>query len=283
MKPFAFSRHLIFSLLLFLSICISQSTKAMIVKPGRSILSMNSSNLVRDKINFNYGWQFYKVDNVKSNKDSNVKTMYDISRKDFSSQFLNEYISSGGIASQQIQKEVEKAISDFNDEYPTIASKDWQAICLPHTANIEPLESGINQWEGVCYYRKSFLVPSQYIGKRISIEFEGAMQQSDIWINGKLISQHKGGYTPFSIDLTGVVSNNKSNEIIVRLDNRAGRDFPVGKDLKKMGFNYWSGIYRSVFLHITNPIHITDAVKMNKVCRWRCLFQNPHPYLKNVR
>ena len=86
---------------------------------------------------------------------------------------------------------------------------------MPNTAKIEPLESGINQWEGVCYYRKTFSIPAQYKGKKITIEFECAMQQSDVWINGKMVCQHKGGYTPFSVDLTGLINANKVNEVIV--------------------------------------------------------------------
>ncbi len=265
------------AILIFLfSICLTNSldaenTKSKVIAPKKDNYS------AREKINFNHGWLFFRIDSssMKSEKGSSVKTMYDTSRKDFSSQFLNEYISSGGNASVQVQKEVEKAITDFEREYPVIAKKEWQSVSLPHTAKIEPLESGINQWEGVCYYRKTFSIPSQYKGKKISVEFEGAMQQSDIWINGKLVSQHKGGYTPFSVDLSELVSNSKLNEIIVRLDNRADKDFPAGKALKKNGFNYWSGIYRSVFLEITNPVHITDAVKMNKVSGGGVFFRTP--------
>jgi beta-galactosidase len=276
MKTFTFSRILIFSFLSLFFVCITNLLEATNIKSDKSHYSKKGSNSVREKINFNHEWQFYRMDSssMKSGKESSVKTMYDTSRKDFSSQFLNEYISSGGNASQQIQKEVEKAITDFNREYPGIAKKEWQSVSLPHTAKIESLESGIHQWEGVCYYRKTFSIPSHYKGKKISIDFEGAMQQSDIWINGKLVSQHKGGYTPFSVDLTELVDN-KEIEIIVRLDNRAGKDFPVGKDLKKNGFNYWSGIYRSVFLQITNPVHITDAVKMNKVAGGGVFFRTP--------
>ncbi|NWJ51984.1 MAG: DUF4982 domain-containing protein [Bacteroidetes bacterium] len=277
MKKSTPSHLIIFTFLSLFSFCITNSLEAQRVKPDVLHSFQKGSSLAREKINFNHGWSFFRIDssNIKSGKESSVKTMYDTSRKDFSSQFLNEYISSGGNASQQIHQEVEKAISDFNREYPAIVKQKWQSISLPHTAKIEPLESGINQWEGVCYYRKTFSIPSKYKGKKISIAFEGAMQQSDIWINGKLVSQHKGGYTPFSVDLSELTFDNKLNEVIVRLDNRAGKDFPVGKSLKKNGFNYWSGIYRSVFLQVTNPVHITDAVKMNKVSGGGVFFRTP--------
>jgi len=269
--------RLFISFFLFFSVCFINSLKAVNVTPNKSQSALTHNNAVRLKINFNHDWQFSRLDSNKTNQgnESNIKTMYDTSRKDFSSQFLNEYITSGGIASLQIQKEVEKGLEDFKREYPSIENGKWQSVSLPHTAKIEPLESGINQWEGVCYYQKSFSIPAQYKEKRITIEFEGAMQQSDVWINGKMVCQHKGGYTPFSVDLTGLIDYRKENKIVVRLDNRAGKDFPVGKSLKKMGFNYWSGIYRSVFMVVTNPVHITDAVKMNKVAGGGVFFRTP--------
>ena len=152
--------------------------------------------------------------------------LYDTTRTDFSSQFLNEYIQSAGTAaSEDMKKEVEKAFSGFQKEYPTLKDKNWSKVTLPHTAVIEPVVSQNPNWEGICYYRKSFAV-DQYKGKSLVLEFEGAMQQIDVWLNGKLFLQHKGGYTPFSVDLTNVINYDRPNEIIIRLDNRADKNFP---------------------------------------------------------
>jgi len=239
--------------------------------------SASAQNGLRQKINFNYDWSFIRIENdsLKSANIENQKSLYDKNRTDFASQFLNEYIqSAGAAASDEMKKEVEKAIADFQVEYPLLKNKKWAKVVLPHTATIEPLVSQNPNWEGICYYRKTFTV-SKFKGKILAIEFEAAMQQSDVWLNGQLVLQHKGGYTPFSVDLTNLVNYDKPNEIIVRLDNRAGKDFPVGKDQKRNGFTYWSGIYRSVFLHVTNPVHITDAVKANKTSGGGVFFRTP--------
>ena len=152
----------------------------------------------------------------------------------------------------------------ISTEYPFIRKKKWNEVILPHTATIEPVINSKPNWEGVCYYRKMFSV-NKFKGKNLVVEFEAAMQQSDVWLNGQLVVQHKGGYSPFSVDITHLVKYNSTNEIIVRLDNRPGKNFPVGKDQKRNGFTYWSGLYRSVFLHVTHPVHVTDAVKTNKI------------------
>ncbi|WP_353329658.1 glycoside hydrolase family 2 protein [Bacteroides sedimenti] len=231
----------------------------------------------RRKICFNNDWYFYRMDDANATDINGTSTgLYDKNRTDFASQFLNEYIQSGGSAASDVMKnEVEKGIADFHREYPGLKDKIWNKVVLPHTAKIEPITSQNPCWEGVSYYRKSFSIEKSLKGKKLFLEFEGAMQQSDVWLNGQLVLQHKGGYTPFSIDLTKLVNYDKPNEIIVRLDNRADRNFPVGKDLKRNGFTYWSGIYRSVFLHVTNPVHITDAVKVNKVAGGGVFFRTP--------
>lgn len=231
-----------------------------------------------EKISFNNDWHFFRMENENnlSIKNEESKGLYDKTRTDFASQFLNEYIQSGGsAASELMKKEVEKAISDFQQEYPDIKDKSWEKVILPHTAIIEPIVSEKPCWEGICYYRKSVTTEKIWKGKKLFLEFEGAMEQSDVWINGKLVLQHKGGYTPFSIDLTNLVNYDKPNEIIVRLDNRADKNFPVGKDLKRNGFTYWSGIYRSVYLNVVNQVHITDAVKVSKTAGGGIFFRTP--------
>ena len=229
----------------------------------------------RQQINFNYGWQFYKF---KSNDTvPKQQGLYDTARKGFLSQFTNEYVKDAVSkpARDAIQKEWEKARTDFYTEYSLITEKNWQKITLPHTANIEPLVAGPFMWQGIAYYRKQFWVDRKNAGKIITIAFEGAMQQADVWLNGKLLVQHKGGYTPFYLECSNHLFYNKPNEIIIRMDSRAGPDFPVGKSLLKNGFNYWSGIYRNVSMVITGPIHITNAVQERKKMGGGVFFLTP--------
>lgn len=72
----------------------------------------------------------------------------------------------------------------------------WEQIRLPHSAYIEPYTI-IHPWQGVCYYRRNLpLTPKEQDGNTW-IEFEGAMQLADIWINGRHVMQHAGGIHHF--------------------------------------------------------------------------------------
>jgi beta-galactosidase len=234
------------------------------------------------RINFNHGWQFYKfkAGDVKPHKTG----LYDTSKKGFSSQFTNEKVKTTADSSvDEIEKKERlDAEREFKTEYPSIPKNSWQSINLPHTANIEPLVPGPDMWQGVAYYKKQFALPAGYRGRKVTIMFEGAMQQSDVWVNGKLLTQHKGGYTPFYADCTSEVFYDKPNIIVVRVDNRPNKNFPPGKPFMKNGYNYWSGIYRNAWLVVTDKIHITDPVQVDREGSGGVFFRTPEVSQKNA-
>ena len=234
------------------------------------------------RINFNHGWQFYKF--KSGDVVQHTAGLYDTSKKGFSSQFTNENVNAAtGSSSAEIEKKERlDAESEFAAEYPSIQQDSWQSVNLPHSANIEPLVPGPDMWQGVAYYKKQFALSGRDRGRKITIMFEGAMQQSDVWVNGKLIVQHKGGYTPFYADCTNEVLYDKPNLIVVRVDNRADKNFPPGKPFMKNGYNYWSGIYRNAWLVVTNKIHITDPVQANRGMSGGVFFRTPEVGQENA-
>ena len=138
----------------------------------------------------------------------------------------------------------------------------WEKATLPHTANIEKL--GVYQpWQGICYYQRKIDVPAEWKGKTVTLTLEGAMQVSNLWLNGKNIGGRRGGYLPVVIDLTPHLKAG-ANELVVRLDNRDNPLVPPGKPTPDLDFLYWSGIYRDAYLTITPPIQITDPILANQ-------------------
>ncbi len=140
-------------------------------------------------------------------------------------------------------------------------SLNWEKITIPNTAQIEPLVVN-NQWQGNCWYQKKFDV-ERVENEKVFLYFEGVMHEAWVWINGKLVTHHQGGYLPFTVDATDWLKE-KNNTIIVKVNNEDNPQIPPGKTLKTLDFNYYGGIYRNVYLLKTNAVYITDAVHANQ-------------------
>ncbi len=76
------------------------------------------------------------------------------------------------------------------------------------------------------------------------MELEGAMHLADIWVNGKHVTQHAGGYTPFVIEVSKLLRWDKPNEILVRFDNKRNHYILPGKTVETIDINYYGGLYR---------------------------------------
>jgi beta-galactosidase len=141
------------------------------------------------------------------------------------------------------------------------ASAIWEMVDLPHTANLESLTVK-NQWQGICFYKKNFKLDSENRNKIISLQFDGAMNVAEVWVNGKMMVHHLGGYLPFVVDLSNVARFDTLNTVLVRLDNR---DNPVTgpKPLKILDFNMYGGLYRNVHLIIKGKIHLSNPIQAN--------------------
>jgi beta-galactosidase len=140
----------------------------------------------------------------------------------------------------------------------------WENVDLPHYGQLETYESSI-KFQGFCWYRETFTPDSSMKGKAVTLEFGAGMQVADVWVDGRHVLTHEGGYLPFTIDLTQTAAAGKPAMIVVRLDNRDNPDVPPGKPLNGLDFDYFSGLYRDVWLHVSDPLHISDSVLANQV------------------
>jgi beta-galactosidase len=137
---------------------------------------------------------------------------------------------------------------------PGYNDSGWESITLPHDWSIY---NSFNQHSaagsgggyldgGIGWYRKTFTVPSDYNGKKVFIEFDGAYMNSQVWINGNLLGTRPYGYISFEYDLTPYLVYGGSNVIAVRLNNNQ----PTSR------WYSGSGIYRNVWLTVLNPTHV---------------------------
>jgi beta-galactosidase len=133
---------------------------------------------------------------------------------------------------------------DFND-------KSWQTVNLPHTWNAVDAYTEKKYYRGVGWYHKNLNLTQKYIGKKLFIHFEGVFLKADVYVNGKYVGEHKGGYTAFSFDISNFVSIPGNNTIAVKVDSSKDLNLPpISGDYTMFG-----GIYRDVYLISTNEVH----------------------------
>lgn len=85
------------------------------------------------------------------------------------------------------------------------AAAAWPLVEAPHPARIEALvtdQAERQQWEGICWYRKTFTLPPEAAGRVVRLRFEGAMNRAQIFVNGALRVENIDGFTPFVVDLS---------------------------------------------------------------------------------
>jgi beta-galactosidase len=143
---------------------------------------------------------------------------------------------------------------------------EWQTVTLPHSVRLEPRDaSGGQNYQGICWYRKSFQLKPEWKNHTLYLTFQGAMQVADVSLNGRPLITHHGGYTPFTVDISRAVWFDRDNELVARLDNSDNPEVPPGKPQGELDFVYFGGLYRSVQLQILHPLHITNPILANKV------------------
>lgn len=149
---------------------------------------------------------------------------------------------------------------DFNDQ-------QWEVVCTPHSPLLTPVEgSGGRNYQGVCWYRKHFVLPAECQGKNSILHFEAVMGKQKFYVNGKLVKEHLGGYLPVNIDLSACgVKPGEEVLVAVMTDNSDDKAYPPGKKQSQLDFCYHGGIYRDVWLIAKSAVAITDAVERNEV------------------
>lgn len=145
----------------------------------------------------------------------------------------------------------------FGTEAMQVAQKwsgDWEKVEIPHTWNAKDMQvKEASFYEEDAYYRKKYMFPESMKGKRIFLRFEGVGSCAEVYINGYLAGTHKGAYSAFACEISGQVKFGQENEIIVKTDNTARPDvIPVNHNL----FGVYGGIYRPVWLVVTDPCNI---------------------------
>ncbi len=140
------------------------------------------------------------------------------------------------------------------------SERRFRTVSLPH-ANVElPYHNFADaEYQFISWYRKRFSLPEEWKGRRVFLDFDGVMAAATVYVNGTRAASHKGGYVPFSVDLTphARFGRSRTNVVAVRVDSRERRDTPpCGGHIDYLTFG---GIYRDVRLRAVSPFFIEDV------------------------
>lgn len=125
---------------------------------------------------------------------------------------------------------------------------DWSIALIPNPRELSGGGGGFFPM-GVGWYRREFFAPEAWRNQRVSVEFEGVYRNAEVWLNGTPVGKHDYGYTPFRCKLNEHLNFGAQNVLAVRVDN---------SEQPNSRWYSGSGIYRHVWLHVTDPVYVDD-------------------------
>lgn len=151
-------------------------------------------------------------------------------------------------------------------QIPATLPAGWEAVTLPHTWNaVDGQDGGNDYWRGTAMYCKAFDRPELKAGGRAYLEFLGAAMTAEVWLNGRKLVRHEGGYSTFRVDITDALA--EENLLCVSVDNSDNdRVYP-----QKADFTFYGGLYRGVNLIVVPESHFelgycgTPGIKVTPV------------------
>ena len=149
---------------------------------------------------------------------------------------------------------------DFDFAREKFDDSTWRPVNLPHDWAVELPFVDDKALEGhgykplgrrypetsVGWYRRSFEIPKEDAGRRVSLEFDGAFRSALVFLNGFFIGRNDNGYAPFSFDLSDFLIYGGKNTLVVRMDASFGDGW----------FYEGAGIYRHLWLTKTEALHL---------------------------
>ena len=131
---------------------------------------------------------------------------------------------------------------------------NWEIVSIPHTWNAKDAADDIpGYFRGTGWYRRNLYIGSEAAGKSVIINFEGANQVVDLYVNGIFVGKHVGGYTRFNFDITPYIKVDQFNLLAIKVNNAHDADIPP----LSADFTFFGGIYRDISLEMVSPIRFS--------------------------
>ena len=134
----------------------------------------------------------------------------------------------------------------------------FKRVTIPHTNKLLPWHGfDDKEYEFVSVYRRHFKLPVETRDRRVFVDFGGVMTAATVWINGQRLGEYRGGYTPFSFELTPHLNWKGDNVLAVQVDSTERKDIPPFGNV--VDYLTFGGIYRDVELRFVNQTFIENV------------------------
>jgi len=179
--------------------------------------------------------------------------------------FLILAFSKSGIGQQQLQADNRITLANWlfkKDSLATdpqdLSTTGWSAVTVPHSWNTQDVMDDVpGYYRNKGWYKLQLPNLTAYKGKNLRLHFDGANQEVQLFVNGKAVGTHVGGYTAFSFIIDPYIDfSNPANEVFVLVNNRFNPDIPP----LTADFTFFGGIYRNVYLEVLPKNHFSDPL-----------------------
>jgi len=142
-----------------------------------------------------------------------------------------------------------------------LAFEPEHKIQVPFAYETKASGIGIEEHHPNVWYRRSMAIPAQHQGKRAILHFQAVDYLAKVWVNGRYVGYHEGGYSAFSYDITDFLLSEGDNVLIVKAEDSIDCTQPRGKQRwRKDNFGCWyvqtTGIWQSVWLEYVSDRHV---------------------------
>jgi beta-galactosidase len=128
----------------------------------------------------------------------------------------------------------------------------WTPVSLPHTWNAQDgADGGNNYARGDGWYRTHFRSEPVWRGRQVFLQFDAASRSATVFLNGRQIGEHTGGFARFRFDITAALAAAGDNVLAVKVSNAPDDAPPISAD-----FTFFGGLYRGVKIFTVDPLHV---------------------------
>ncbi|MBQ6479014.1 MAG: glycoside hydrolase family 2 protein [Erysipelotrichaceae bacterium] len=147
---------------------------------------------------------------------------------------------------------------NWNEDFLNGKDRNVVEVRIPHTVKMLPLHYADDKdYQMISGYRKKIRIPKEAKDKRIFLQFDAAGHIATVYVNGKELCTHMGGYTAFRVEITDEVKAGKQADICVKLDSTENKTVPPFGYV--IDYLTYGGIYRPVWLDIQEKEYLSDV------------------------